>query len=266
MNYRILHLLIWFFCAGSLVMAQGYPDRHSTGLGDGWLSCQEAANPNPIRGNGHWIMYNLGHNYAMTTSTIWNFNTPERINSYNNESWSLLPLVGKTEDGLKEIIIDLSNDGITWTEHGRFTIPKAPASSFYQGVPGPDFTGKAARYVLVTALSNHGGDCYGLGEFKIQATVVINTDTKDLLSDAKIEVFPNPFSEVTTVSLDGFPSGDALISIKDLTGKSMKEMAINIGDKQEKIQISGATWPNGLYLLQLTQNEISKTVKLEILR
>ncbi|MBP6540934.1 MAG: hypothetical protein KA234_11430, partial [Saprospiraceae bacterium] len=83
MNYRILHLLVWFFCTGSLVMAQGYPDRHSTGLGDGWLSCQEAANPNPIRGNGHWIMYNLGHNYAMTTSTIWNFNTPERINSYN---------------------------------------------------------------------------------------------------------------------------------------------------------------------------------------
>lgn len=244
---------------------QAYPDRHSTGLNDGWLSCQTSQNPNPARGNSHWIMYNFGDTYTLTTSTIWNFNTPERINSYNNESWSIQPLQGKLEDGIKDVVIDLSIDGINWIEHGRFTIPKAPGSSFYQGVFGPDFGGKIARYVLITAINNHGGSCYGLGEVRIMATVA-TTGVNNALADADIKVFPNPFSEITTVTLSDFPLGEVELSVKDLTGKLLKDMTVNVKNEKEQIQLHAANWPNGLYLLQAIQNDATKTIKIEIIK
>lgn len=248
------------------IFSQAYPDRHSTNLSDGWLSCQTSVNPNPLRGNGHWIMYNLGDTYALTTSKIWNFNTPERINSDNYGSWSLQPLPGKLEDGFKDILIDLSTDGITWKEHGRFTIPKAPGSSFYEGVFGPDFGGKAARYVLITATSNHGGSCFGLGEFKINATAITTSTITDPLADATLSISPNPFTDLTSLSLNDFPAGEVEINILDLTGKNYKNIKYTIREKNENIHISGTELPAGLYILQVTQKEASKSIKLEILR
>lgn len=246
--------------------AQAYPDRHSTGLSDAWLSCTPSTNPNPARGNSHWIMYNLGDTYALTTSTVWNFNTPERVNSYNNESWSLQPLSGRLEDGLRDILIDLSDDGITWKEHGRFSIPKATGSSFYEGVFGPDFGGKTARYILITATSNHGGSCYGLGEFKVNATAITTSQTMDPLADAVITAMPNPFRDQTTLTLTNFPTGNTTISMTDLLGREFKRFSFNIGNETEKIDISGKDMPSGLYILQIIQGEATKSIKLEIIR
>jgi hypothetical protein len=120
-------------------------------------------------------MYNLGDTYSLNKSTIWNLNVPERINSFDNQAWSLTRLPGRAEDGMKDIIVDISINGTTWTEWGRFTIPKAPASGFYQGISGPDFLGKIAKYVLITGVSNHGGPCYGLSEIKFIGTVATQT-------------------------------------------------------------------------------------------
>lgn len=267
MSFRRKSLIICFTMLYlSTLFSQAYPDRHSTNLSDGWLSCQSSPSPNPIRGNGHWIMYNLGDTYALTTSKIWNFNTPERINSDNYAGWSLQTLPGRLEDGMKDILIDLSNDGITWKEHGRFTIPKAPGSSFYQGVFGPDFGGKTARFVLITATSNHGGNCYGLGEFKIEATSIITSKTNDPLADASISIYPNPFTDLTTLTLNQFPAGEVDINILDMAGRVYKNVRHIIRGKEESINISGIEWPAGLYILQVTQKEASKSIKIEIVR
>ena len=267
MSFRRKSLVICFTILYiSALFSQAYPDRHSTNLSDGWLSCQTSANPNPLRGNSHWIMYNLGDTYALTTSKIWNFNTPARVNSDNNGSWSLQPLPGKLEDGMKDILIDLSTDGVTWKEHSRFTIPKAPGSSFYEGVFGPDFSGKTARYVLITATSNHGGSCYGLGELKIKSTAITTTTTSDPLADAILSVYPNPFTDLTALTLQNFPAGEVVINILDITGKSYKNLNYTIRENYENINISGSDLPSGLYILQVTQNEASKSIKLEIVR
>jgi len=264
---RLLTIICCFLGSVSMLTGQAYPDRHSTGLNDGWLSCTPSSNPNPARGTSHWIMYNLGDTYALTSSTVWNFNTPERINSYNNESWSIQPpLAGKLEDGLRDVLIDLSTDGVTWKEHGRFTIPKAPGSSFYQGVAGPDFNGKTARYVLITATSNHGGSCYGLGEFRIMATAITTSNTNDPLADAIIVATPNPFRDNTTVTLTNFPVGNTSVSLTDLLGREFKKFNITIGADVEKIDINSADLPSGMYILQIIQNEATKSIKLEVLR
>jgi len=267
MKIRRLLLAFCFIIAQIIIIrGQAFPDRHSTSLKDGWLSCQASVNPNPLRGNSHWIMYNLGDTYALTTSTIWNFNTPQRINSYNNESWSLLPLSGKLEDGLKDVLIDLSVDGINWKEYGRFSIPKAPGSSFYEGTFGPDFGGKIARFVLITAVSNHGGTCFGLGEFRIMATAITTSNTADPLADATLAAQPNPFSDRTTVTLGNFPAGEVTLSILDLMGREVKKMIVLLRSESETVNISGIDMPSGLYILQVTQKEASKSLKLEIVR
>jgi Secretion system C-terminal sorting domain len=261
----LLFLFIIMLVKGLTAQELPYPDRHSTNLNDGWLSCQSSANPNNVRGNSHWIRYDLGDTYALSASTIWNFNTPERVNSYNNEPWSLSPLVGKLDDGMRDIIIDLSLDGQVWKEFGRFNVPKAPGSSFYQGTVGPDFGGKIARYILITGVSNHGGTCYGLGEVRFNATAV-TTGVNDPLVGVVMSVMPNPFSDKASLTLEGFPVGEASLNIMDVMGKTYLQSQWIISEAKTIIPLSANEMPAGLYFAQITQNGGSKTIKFEIIR
>lgn len=246
------------------VYSQAHPDRHSTNLNDSWLSCQMSPNPNPIRGNSHWIMYNLGDTYSLQKSNIWNFNVPERINSFDNQAWSLTRLPGRTEDGLKDVIIDISVNGTIWTEWGRFTIPKAPASGFYQGASGPDFSGKVARYILITAVSNHGGSCFGLSEVRFNGTVATVNPTNDILDNVTIKAIPNPFAQQTTIAISGMPSGDITLDLSDITGRQVKSFTFHIKNSSEEITLQRDGLPSGMYTLKVTKNDAVKTIKLQI--
>lgn len=267
MSFRRWLLVSCYIGIGfSTLFSQAYPDRHSTNLTDGWLSCNATTNPNPVRGGGHWIMYNLGDTYALTTSKIWNFNTPQRINSYDNQSWSLSPLSGRLEDGMQEVMIDISLNGTVWQEWGRFTIPKAPASSFYEGVYGPDFGGKLAKYILITGITNYGGSCYGLSEVKFNGTVVTVSNIDDPLKDAELSANPNPFTNQTSLKLINFPIGAIKVSLIDLLGRSVKEFDFDIRDKNEEIIISGDGLNAGFYILKLKQKDATKSIKLEVVK
>ncbi|MFM2394354.1 MAG: hypothetical protein RLZZ546_2336, partial [Bacteroidota bacterium] len=69
-------------------------DQHSTTWYDSWISCNSSLSPNEARGEGHWILYNLGYNYALGDSYWWNANEADAINN-----------------GIKTIAIDVSLDG-----------------------------------------------------------------------------------------------------------------------------------------------------------
>lgn len=260
------------FCFAFFILSQlsaqdvMFPDRHSTTFSEAWLSCQTAPSPNPLRGNGHWILYNLNDTYALQNSKIWNFNTPERINSFENQPWSITPLDGKLQDGMRDVIIDYSLDGINWIEWGRFTIPIANGSSMYQGVAGPDFGGKIARYVLITGLSNHGGTCYGLSEIKIFGTIATISNVSDPLKDASISASPNPFNNATVINLSNFPTGEARISLMDINGREIYSNNIDITSNKTTFDISGAQLSSGLYFLNISQNGASKSIKLEVIK
>ena len=137
--------------------SQCYPDRHNTNWFDAWVSCQASQNPNPVRGVGHWIQYDFGQVYLVGESHFWNANVPDFTNR-----------------GLNQIVIDYSADGVNWNELGVFNLAESNGSAFYEGISGPDFNGAKARYVLITANSNHGGDCYSLAEirFNVQNSAV----------------------------------------------------------------------------------------------
>ena len=259
-----LFILTWSF---NVLSAQSlpYPDRHSTNLSDGWLSCEPAANPNSTRGISHWIMYDFGHVYKLYNSTFWNFNTPERINSFDNRPYSKTPLPGELSDGLQDIVIDMSVDGKTWTEFGYFTLKQAPGSSFYEGDTGPDFKEATARYLLITAIRNYGGKCYGLSEVIVNAEPLV-TQTSETIVDKGMKIYPNPFRDRTNLYLYDFAQDDALIQVVDIVGNIVHSQTKSIRNNIESIEINGTNMPSGLYIIKVIQSTRTRSIKMEIIK
>ena len=133
-----------------LAHGQCYEDRHTTNAFDGWVSCTPTVNPNPTHGSSHWIRYDFSQVYPLHDVVFWNLNHPEYA-----------------DDGIKDVIVEYSDNGTSWTLFDTVTIPRAPASGYYEGVLGPDLGGLSARYLLLTALNNYGGGCFGLSEIKV---------------------------------------------------------------------------------------------------
>lgn len=160
-----------------------YDNSHSVLVNDAWLSCNTSPNPNPARSNGHWIMYDLGYTYNLTTTHFWNYNVS-----------------GQTGQGIRDCIIDYSLDGNNWANSATFQIAQAAGNNSYIGVSGPDLGGINARYVLLTASSTWGSSCAGLSEVRFdlgqQCTV-----------NAQIVGLPPTVSNNTPVTLNGIPAG-----------------------------------------------------------
>ncbi len=149
MKYSILFFTLLFF-EGHFIQAQVYPDRHTTNVQDMWISCEQSTNPNPIRDLSHWILYEFQNVISIHDLQIWNLNHPDYL-----------------DDGLNDVIVEVSQDGENWRLIDTFSFPRAAASGIYQGFWGPDLKGAPAKFLLLTALSNHGGRCYGLSEVRV---------------------------------------------------------------------------------------------------
>jgi hypothetical protein len=150
---KIVLSLVCLLLLQGLSQAQCYPDRHNTTLNNQWISCTSTQNPNPTRGTSHWIQYSLEEIKALGDVHLWNVNMPDHL-----------------DDGSNSIAIDVSVDGSNWTEVYMGNLPQAAGSSIYEGLSVVDLQGTSARYIVLTALTNHGGSCYGLGEVRIQLT------------------------------------------------------------------------------------------------
>jgi len=132
--------------------SQCLSDRHSSTWYDGWISCQTKDSPNPLRGDSHFILYELDNIYYLYEMKIWNLNAPDLLN-YD----------------IQNVIVDVSDDGNTWTEFGQFTFSQATGKNDYEGIEEINFNGQKAKFVLFTPTSNYGGACYGLSEIKVRA-------------------------------------------------------------------------------------------------
>src|SRR5690606_14048312 len=119
---RLLVFLFAFLLvtAASGLSAQCYPDRHSTNFFDGWLSCEPAASPNPARPAGHFILYDFNKPFALGQMRLWNTNDPVWLTA-----------------GMRDVAIDVSMDGSTWTHVGDFVLEQGTGLSTYEGFDGP---------------------------------------------------------------------------------------------------------------------------------
>jgi hypothetical protein len=226
-------LFIFILLQTCTILAQCNMDQHSTTWYDSWSSCVPKASPNVIRGNGHWIMYHLGHTYALSQSHWWNGNEPSNL-----------------QNGIKRMSIDISQDGVNWTEVLTMELPIASGKNTYEGFDGPSLEKVTAKYILLTALENHGGPCYSFGEMKINVELI--STTTDEISDNCIEVkaYPNPFQNITSISVNSNCNNDlSNLIIEDIYGRKVLEKTIQ--NNNNEIEFNGSKLASGIYFVKI---------------
>lgn len=122
-------------------------DRHSTLDTTMWLSSIDGPQP-------AWIQYEFDRVYKLHQMWVWNSNQPVE------------PTVGF---GAKDVIIEYSADGDTWTAlPGLSQFARATGKGDYIHNTTVDFGGVAAKYVKITTKTNWGGFLpqYGLSEVR----------------------------------------------------------------------------------------------------
>ncbi|MEM9050843.1 MAG: T9SS type A sorting domain-containing protein [Bacteroidota bacterium] len=222
--------------------AQCHPDRHSTSWNDAWYSCEESPNPNSQRNEGHWIMYDLRHEYKLGQGKLWNVNAPERL-----------------QDGFANFFVDYSKDGENWESLGEFNAPMGTGSPFYEGEDIFNFSGDTARFVLFTAITNHGGDCFGISEMKIDVVDITldgnNSDDECL----HVNVFPNPHKSSFNIDAGSFCAGPIYYQLFNSNGSKLREGQLPEQGVQN-FEINTVSYSSGVYYLVVIQNGNSKQI------
>jgi len=238
---------------GQSAFTQCFPDRHNTSWFEGWVSCEEYPSPNEVRGEGHWILYDLKKNYRLSETHIWNVNDPLHL-----------------ERGLQDVAIDVSTDGVSWTEAGTFVWGRGTGSSVYEGFAGPHFDDQAARYILITGLSNYGDECYGFSEIRFVAEAIEDemvTSQEDLdhnNSCMHVTLYPNPFDDESRMMVQSLCSERISYSISDMLGRTVMKGEMTVGTGISNIAIDGRDFPAGTYVVRLQQG--SETQRKQLLK
>ncbi len=234
-------IFISLFIYAQSSYAQCFPDRHNTSWFDGWISCAASPSPNASRGEGHWILYDFNHLYKLGQMHVWNTNA-----------------VGFLDDGMKEVVIDISDDGVNWTALGQFQFEKGTGSTTYEGFDGPNLNDAEGRYLLITALSNWGGSCYGMSEIKIDVDVIIGTKEPIVKENClSVNIFPNP---ITTQSKAYISVGCSPMpidyTILDITGKILKKGHLKPIGNEAVLDLNLSAMNAGSYILSLKQEDV----------
>ena len=120
-SMKMKYLIVLVAFLPFMLQGQCDSDRHNTNESSGWKSCNPAANPNTVRGVSNWIMYDFTFDYLLEDIHLWNHNHPQQL-----------------DEGVRNISIDVSSDGVNWTEViASYNVPQADGSSSYSGSLGP---------------------------------------------------------------------------------------------------------------------------------
>ncbi|MDH7600473.1 MAG: discoidin domain-containing protein, partial [Sedimentisphaerales bacterium] len=174
-------------------------DQHGTGQSDMWLS--SATGPKP-----DWISYQFDNVYKLHQLWVWN----------SNQS-----IEGVIGFGAKDVLIEASQDGDTWTEVGTYELAQAPGET-----TGPtsiiDLSGVVARYIRLTVRSNWGAPTgqSGLSEVRFYQVPVRAFN-------------PTPADGASGVALDGVLSWRI--------GREVAEHHVYLG--MDKDQVGSASTP-----------------------
>ena len=120
--------------------------------------------------------------------------------------------------------IDYSINGNDWTTWGEFELEEGTGEKIYAGVPGPDLTGITAQYLLITAIDNYGGSCYGLSEVRFDfEQQLMQVDNQLHVNDKKhcltLSTFPNPFFDQTNMEINGNCQEAIHLEVTDVLGR-----------------------------------------------
>ncbi|MHC4865965.1 MAG: exo-alpha-sialidase [Planctomycetota bacterium] len=122
----------------------------AAGEGTMWLSLGIA---------GEWVQYEFDQVYTLTNMWVWNYN--QDIDGTGDL---------RVNRGINSCTIEYSTNGTSWMELGSgHTFAIADGSDTYAHNTEIDFGDVDAKYVRITAISNHGGSHAGLSEVRFYA-------------------------------------------------------------------------------------------------
>lgn len=231
-----------FLAINVLLNAQCSTDQHSNHPNDSWQSCAASLLPDGSAETGHWIMYDLGAEYFITDLHYWNYN-----------------VFGSTENGFENVEIRTSLDYSTWESAGVYTLEQAQANNQYLG-EDLELAGFAARYVLLLAQSNYGGDCYGISEIRFDlgsAPPISGID--DNARALGLTLYPNPNNGHFRVDLREITGTH--LNVIDIFGRIVFSQSI---DEANTISIHLKEKPAGTYFVQLIDGTSVRTEKILI--
>jgi len=153
MRYIKTHIGIFIFlCLTGLQSFSQCVDDSNYWI-ESWTSCTISANPNTVRGNSYWLLFEFSEPQAISTTHFWNANK-----------------LGQSGKGAKTVFIDVSTDGTTWSQvgAGSYTWPQASELDSYEGFAGPDIQSFGfIEKILVTFVDNHENSaCISVSELR----------------------------------------------------------------------------------------------------
>lgn len=242
------------------IVAEACSPPDATIWNNPWLSCQTTTNPNPSRGNSHWIRYDLGANYKLGKMQVWNVNK-----------------IGESDKGFKEVRIDYSLNGTTWSTLGDFQFEQGTEAATYAGFEAANFNGLSARYVLITAVSNWGAaSCSGISDVKFNiappllqdvaemlaarnATDLLGLNAQEMLdkTNSQFLVYPNPTRHTTNILLENETNITATITISDLAGRLVQAIPVEVFAGQNNWAMSLDNIPSGTYFVKVLAEELN---------
>jgi hypothetical protein len=81
---------------------------------------------------------------------------------------------------------------------------------------------------------------------------------RNLAMDATLKISPNPATSVVNVPIDGMQNQQGILKVFSIDGRLMHEERIK-DDKQKKLQLNVASWPKGMYIVDLQSEKGIRT-------
>ena len=228
------------------VSGQCLPDKHNTTWYDEWISCEPSENPNSENNASHWIMYDFGYEMKINGMHIWNCNVPSSLNF-----------------GIKNALIEYSDNATDWTKLDTFEFEKGTGLNDYQGFDLPEFDSFEAKYILITALDNYGGNCYGLSEIRFNFdSTYLSVSENDDKTGFSINIFPNPFNNRISIKINSSKDKKIVWYITDAQGRRITDKTTYHSPGNKNITLKTKAWEPGFYLLVIKQGDVYKRIKL----
>jgi len=167
--------------------------------------------------------------------------------------------------GVRNIVIDYSIDGVNWFEFGTHQLLQGSGLPDYEGLPGPDLDDIQARYIIITALDNWGGACYGMSELKIDVSSPSSEVTTLDADCLELSVFPNPAVFNSSLQILTYCEGDVTYTVRSVLGSEI--VSENIGPVYGKVKIALPVndMPPGIYSIIVNQGPFQVTKSLVVL-
>ncbi len=147
-------------------------------------------------------------------------------------------------------------DGETWT---MVATTEAGVTSYTDR----SLTGNALHYYRLKSISSTMESAY---TDSVAAQLTVGTDPAIALPGT-VKIFPNPFSETTTVAYTLTHSAPVTVSLLDNTGRKILQLPQGIlGPGDHSVSLDAGTGSTGLYILRITAGNASVHRKVMLVR